>query len=307
MVGTIKEARWALISMTWLILGANGQLGRALSKVLVEREISFNSWDAIELDITSEVTCLNRISDLRPTVIINSAAWTDVDGAELNPIGAHRVNAIGPLNIARSAKSIGAVLVQISTDYVFSGDRYEPWGEDDIKLPVSEYGRAKAEGEDAVSLEYQDRTYIIRTAWLYSEWGKNFAKTMTRLALFGSGEVMVVDDQIGQPTFAIDLANQIVEMIVKKMPYGIYHGTNSGQGSWFDFAQEIFELSGQSTARLVPVSSNQFMRLAKRPSFSVLGHAKWKSSSSPVAEMRNWRLALKQAMPSIIEAIRLEG
>ena len=298
--------------MIWLVLGGNGQLGEALSAVLGERGMDFRAWGSEDLDIRSALKCADLIGALRPAVIINAAAWTDVDGAESDPHGAHSVNAEGPLNLALASKTVGAVFAHVSTDYVFSGVSDRPWKEVDLRSPVSAYGTTKAAGEVAVLNEYSERSYIFRTAWLYSQWGKNFAKTMTRLALSGDGEVKVVDDQVGQPTSAMDLAHQIVDTIEAKLPFGIYHGTNSGQGSWFDFAQEIFSLCGQgvSIERLVRTDSASFVRPAKRPAYSVLGHDGWKSVGGigdPVPDMRDWRLALREAMPAIISAVKAEG
>ena len=297
--------------MTWLVVGGNGQLGKALSLVLSEREIEYLSWGSSELDIRSGSLCSEKIGDLTPSVIINAAAWTDVDGAESDPDGAHAVNAVGALNLAIAAKAVGAVFAHVSTDYIFSGVSDRPWQEDDLRAPVSIYGISKAAGEVAVLSEYPEHSYIFRTAWLYSQWGKNFAKTMTRLALTGDGEVKVVDDQVGQPTSALDLAHQIVDTIEAKLPFGIYHGTNSGQGSWFDFAQEIFSLCGSEVAvgRVVRTDSSSFMRPAKRPAYSVLGHNSWKivgTSGLTVSAMRDWKTALRELMPSILEAVHRE-
>jgi dTDP-4-dehydrorhamnose reductase len=298
--------------MTWLVLGGSGQLSKALSVVLGARGMDFRAWGSEDLDIRSALKCADLIGALRPAVIINAAAWTDVDGAESDPHGAHAVNAEGPLNLAVASKPVGAVFAHVSTDYVFSGVSDRPWQENDLRSPVSAYGTTKAAGEVAVLNEYSERSYIFRTAWLYSQWGKNFAKTMTRLALSGDGEVEVVDDQVGQPTSAIDLAIQIVEAVEAKLPFGIYHGTSSGQGSRFDFAQEIFSLCGQdvSVDRVVRTDSSSFVRPAKRPAYSVLGHDGWKSvggSGVVVPEMRDWRLALREAMPGIISAVKTEG
>jgi dTDP-4-dehydrorhamnose reductase len=298
--------------MTWLVLGGNGQLGKALSVVLGERGIDFRAWGSEDLDIRSALKCADLIGALKPSVIINAAAWTDVDGAESDPDGAHAVNAVGASNLAVAAKAVGAVFAHVSTDYVFSGISDRPWREDDLRAPVSVYGTTKAAGEVAVLSEYTERSYIFRTAWLYSPWGKNFAKTMTKLALTGDGEVRVVDDQVGQPTSAIDLANQIVESILAELPFGIYHATNTGGASWFEFAQEIFKLCGPegSAARLVPVSSIEFDRPAKRPSFSVLGHDAWNvvgANGSSVGAMRDWKIALREVWPVIVSAVKVEG
>jgi dTDP-4-dehydrorhamnose reductase len=291
--------------MTWLVIGANGQLGRALIVALQTREIEFHAWGSNELDIRSESKCVELIGDLKPAVIINAAAWTNVDGAESDPVGAHLVNATGVVNLAVAAKAVGAVFAHVSTDYVFSGVSDRPWQEDDLCAPASVYGRTKAAGEVAVLREYAERSYIFRTAWLYSQWGKNFAKTMTSLALSGNSEVQVVGDQVGQPTSTTDLAAQIIDCILSGLPFGIYHATNSGQASWFDFATEVFKLSGASVSRVLPVSSTEDVRPAKRPAFSVLGHTGWDVvgvGGASVSPMRDWRVALREAMPTIINA-----
>lgn len=288
--------------MTWLVVGGNGQLGSALSVVLGGRGIDFRACGSDQLDIRSELKCSSYIGKLKPSMVINAAAWADVDGAESDPSGVHSVNAVGALNLAVAAKAVGAVFVQLSTDYVFSGVSSRPWKEDDLRAPVSVYGTTKAAGEVAVLGAYAEQSYIFRTAWLYSPWGKNFAKTMTRLALSGDGEVRVVNDQVGQPTSALDLANQIVDSVIATVPFGIYHATNSGQGSWFDFARQVFELSGASVSRVVPVSSSEFVRPAKRPAYSVLGHDGWKE----FAPMRDWRIALREVMPAIVASVKSE-
>ena len=296
--------------MTWLVVGANGQLGKALSVVLGERGITFRAWGSEDIDIRSALLTLQYISALKPAVIVNAAAWTDVDGAEGNADSAYAVNAEGALNLANAAKAVGAVFAHVSTDYVFSGVGATPWKEDDLRAPVSVYGKTKAAGEVAVLSHYAEASYIFRTAWLYSQWGKNFAKTMTRLALLGESEVRVVDDQVGQPTSSLDLASQIIDTVVAKLPFGIYHATNSGQASWFEFASEIFGLAGASIDRVVRTDSSAFARPARRPAYSVLGHDAWKAVGADgisLEPMRDWRLALTNAMPVIISAVKAEG
>jgi len=294
--------------MSWLVLGGNGQLGKALSVILDERGVDFRAWGSEDLDITSALKCNQKIGELAPSVIINAAAWTDVDGAESNPNGAHAVNEVGALNLAVAAKSVGAIFAHVSTDYVFSGVSDRPWREDDLRAPVSVYGKSKAAGELAVLNEYAERSYIFRTAWLYSPWGKNFATTMARLALFGNEQVRVVNDQIGQPTSAMDLANQIVDAVFAELPFGIYHATNSGKASWFEFAQEIFRLCGPtgSVNRLIPLSSSEYVRVAKRPAYSVLGHDGWNlvgSSGKSLSPMRTWQSGLIEYLPKIVESV----
>lgn len=295
--------------MAWLILGARGQLGRSLAQALIERNIDFVAWNSEDLDIRSTGDCDLQIGELAPDVVINAAAWTDVDGAEANPQGAFAVNAIGAINLANISRKISAIFVQVSTDYVFSGNAEAPWREDALMEPLSVYGATKAAGEAGVLTTYAERSYISRTAWLYSAWGKNFARTMTRLALANEEEVSVVNDQFGQPTFAFDLANQIVDSIIAELPFGIYHATNSGQASWFDFAQEIFSHCKSSPTRVIPVDSAKFVRPAPRPKYSVLGHDAWNQAGPKqlhVPEMPNWRISLASAMPDIIYSIDRE-
>jgi dTDP-4-dehydrorhamnose reductase len=287
--------------MTWLIIGGTGQLGRALCLVLNERGINNICLGSKDLDITISIDVIARVHLITPSVIINAAAWTDVDGAELEPASAHAVNGQGAANLAIAAKLTGAVFAHISTDYVFSGNRDRPWQEGDLRAPISVYGESKAAGEVAVLNEYGDRSYVFRTAWLYSPWGKNFVKTMTKKALT-EDKVFVVDDQFGQPTFAIDLANQIVDAILSGLPFGIYHATNSGECSWFDLAREIFELSGASVSRLVPVSTSIHHQKARRPSYSVLGHELWVD----IPPMRDWRIALVRNFDQILVAVANE-
>ena len=290
--------------MSWLITGCLGQLGIAVSQELGERGILFHAWNSQDLDITQGPIVRDVIAKLSPKVIINCAAWTDVDGSEENELQASRVNSDGAENIALAGKVCGAKLIHISTDYVFSGQSKTPWHVDDEINPQSAYGRTKAQGESRVLAEYSQNSSIVRTAWLYSPWGKNFAKTMTKLAVMGDGEVRVVNDQVGQPTSAIDLAHQLVELGLSTSPAGIYHGTNSGQATWFEFAQEIFVSAGADVERVIPVSSSEYPRPAKRPSYSVLSHDSWAKTS--VKPMRDWRIALAEAMPAIISAVKAE-
>jgi len=291
--------------MTWLITGGSGQLGIALSEELDSRGLVFSAFDSKDLDITQSSKIRDLVSKVSPTVIINCAAWTDVDAAETNEALASKVNRDGVENIALAAKGLGAKLIHVSTDYVFSGESETPWQVADDIDPQSAYGRTKADGEGQVLGTYPENSSIIRTAWLYSPRGKNFAKTMTRLALNADGEVRVVNDQMGQPTSATDLAKQLIELSLSSSPAGIYHGTNSGQATWFDFAQEIFKLSGADVNRVIPVSSSEYLRPAKRPSYSVLSHDSWATTS--VKPMRDWRIALIEAMPAIISTVKAQG
>jgi dTDP-4-dehydrorhamnose reductase len=291
--------------MTWLITGGSGQLGIAVSQELDSRGLQFTAFGSKDLDITQSSIVRDLVSQVSPTMIINCAAWTDVDAAETNEALASKVNRDGAENISLAAKNCGAKLIHVSTDYVFSGEGETPWQVADEKNPQSAYGRTKAEGEGRVLGSYPENSSIVRTAWLYSPWGKNFAKTMSGLALKSDAEVRVVDDQMGQPTSATDLAKQLVELSLSSSPAGIYHGTNSDQTTWFGFAREIFKLSGADVNRVIPVSSSEYLRPAKRPSYSVLSHDSWSRTS--VKPMRDWRIAIIEAMPAIISAVKAQG
>lgn len=291
--------------MTWLIVGAKGQLGRSICEVLGARGINSVSWEHGDGSASEQNFVSTFVSQIRPDVIINCAAWTDVDSAENNENAARLINADAVGYLAKASKSCGARFGHVSTDYVFSGNREVPWGENDEKQPLSVYGRTKAKGEDLVNSVYPEQSYIFRTAWLYSQYSKNFAKTMVRLAIKNSEKVYVVSDQVGQPTFAGDLAVQIVDSVVAKIPFGIYHGTNTGQASWFEFAREIFSLLGEDISRVNPVGSDFFLRPAKRPAYSVLGHDKWIGSG--VDAMRDWKIALAAAVPEIVSSVKRES
>jgi dTDP-4-dehydrorhamnose reductase len=290
--------------MFWLITGGTGQLGIAVSQELSERGILFSALGTQDLDITQSSIVRDVIAKLSPDIIINCAAWTDVDGAESHEQLASRVNSGGAENLALAAKSCGAKLFHISTDYVFSGEGNDPWEVDDEINPQSAYGRTKADGERRILEIYPENSSIIRTAWLYSDWGKNFAKTMTKVAIRGESTVRVVNDQVGQPTFASDFAKQLVDLGLSQSSTGIYHGTNSGQATWFEFAKEIFNLAGADSDRVIPVSSNEIPRPAKRPKYSVLSHASWAETS--IKSLRDWRIAIEVAMPAIILAVKRE-
>lgn len=275
--------------MRYLIAGANGMLGTDLRKALAGRDVA--ALGRADLDVTDlgAVRDAVRGSD----VVINAAAYTRVDDAETNEDAAWAVNARGAENLAIAAAESGARLVQISTDYVFRGDANSPYREDSPREPLSAYGRTKAAGEELALAAYPDGTSIVRTAWLYGEHGPNFAATMVRLA--GSNPtVTVVTDQLGQPTWTRDLARQIVALCDSDAPAGIFHGTNSGEASWFDFARAVFEEVGLDPDRVRPTDSSAFVRPAPRPGYSVLGHDAW--AAAGLEPMRQWRDALAEAV-----------
>lgn len=251
--------------MALLIIGANGMLGRALAHTFRDQHPIL--WDKDEIDITDAATTLKKISDLRPTTIINAAAYTDVDGAEQDHTTAFAVNATGVGAVAAAAGAIKATLVQYSTDYVFPGDNPAGIREDDHPGPaVNVYGESKLAGE-RVLRESGVTYYMLRTAWLYGPGGKNFVDTMITLAQT-KRTLTVVNDQHGSPTFTYDVARATRE-ILKKYPPGIYHTVNSGTTTWYEFAKHIFTLAGISI-EVTPIPSVEFPRPARRPQYSML-------------------------------------
>ena len=225
-------------------------------------------------------------------VVVNCAAYTAVDDAESNQELAFRVNAVGPKNLATVCREIDAKLIQFSTDYVFSGNSDHPYDENENPDPKSVYGRSKLAGEQEVREILPDNHYIIRTAWLYGKHGKHFGKTILNLAKTKKS-LSVVNDQIGQPTWTKDLAKKSIEIVTNFAPTGTYHGTSSGQTSWFEYAKSIFELAGLDKSRIEPVLSSAYPRPASRPHFSVLGHKAFELSG--LAPIRHWRDALQES------------
>lgn len=279
--------------MRVLITGSNGQLGSELVARYTARGDDVFGFDLPDIDITSPESVAAAFAVSRPDVVINCAAWTAVDAAEEDEEAAHLVNGVGPAVLARACAASDAWMVQISTDYVFSGDATLPYREDAAPNPRSAYGRTKLEGEIAMRDELKGRYYIVRTAWLYGLKGSNFVKTMMRLEKEHE-TVRVVDDQFGQPTFAADLAEQIMLLVDAHPPSGIFHATNSGSVSWHGFTREIFRLIGADPARVIAVTSEEFIRPAPRPAYSVLGHDNWDANDLP--QMRDWREAIAEAV-----------
>ena len=280
--------------MRILVTGANGQLGSELVDLYASRAgDEVLGLDLPDLDITAADSVAAAFADFAPDVVINCAAWTAVDAAEENEESAFVVNADGPRVLAEACAASDAWLVQVSTDYVFSGEASSPYAEDAAPDPRSAYGRTKLAGELAVQELLPDRHYIVRTAWLYGLQGNNFVKTMLRLEKEHE-TVRVVDDQIGQPTFARDLAAQIALLVDARPAAGVFHGTNSGDVSWCGFTQEIFRRIGADPNRVIAVTSEEFVRPAPRPAYSVLGHDRWAEVGIP--EMRDWQAAVTDAI-----------
>ena len=275
--------------MRYLVTGAAGMLGVDLQAALDDRDVTALS--RAELDVTDLESVREAVAG--HDVVVNAAAYTRVDDAETHEEAAFVVNAIGPENLAIAAREAGAKLVTISTDYVFDGGADEPYAEDAPRHPISAYGRTKAAGEERAIAAHPTGTFVVRAAWLYGEHGPNFAATMLRLA--GShATVNVVTDQLGQPTWTRDLAAQIRLLVESDAPAGIYHGTNSGACSWFEFTKAIYAEVGLDPERVLPTDSSTFVRPAPRPAYSVLGHDRW--AAVGLSPMRDWREALHAAV-----------
>jgi dTDP-4-dehydrorhamnose reductase len=277
---------------SWLVVGAGGQLGSDL--LLALRGHQAIGLTRQDLDVTNEQAVHAAIKQHRPDVVLNAAAYTAVDAAEADEVGALEGNLAGPRNLARAAQDAGARLVHVSTDYVFAGDADQPYDEDAPTGPRSAYGRTKLAGERAV-LEAAPSSYVVRTAWVYGAAGANFVKTMVRLEK-EKDTVSVVDDQLGSPTWSYDLARGLTELAVSGAEPGVYHCTNGGQTSWFGFTQAIFEELGADPARVLPTTTDAFPRPAPRPAYSVLGNRRWLAAG--LAPLPDWRAALHTAFAS---------
>ena len=279
--------------MKILITGSNGMLGHDLENVLKDKhELILTT--SKTLDITDKDKTMEIIKENNPDIVINSAAYTDVDGCETNQDLAYAVNGYGVENLALACREIDCPLVHVSTDYVFDGTARDPIPEDGEIGPISVYGKSKLMGEQAIQ-EILDKYFIVRTAWLYGINGKNFPKTMLELAE-NHPEITVVYDEVGTPTYTPDLAYGISELIETDF-YGIYHLTNSGSCSWCEFARYIFEIAGRDV-NVVPVTASEFSRPAPRPSYSVLMNKKWiENGFEPLRDY-------KEAISEYIELIK---
>jgi dTDP-4-dehydrorhamnose reductase len=288
MVETFKANKMILIA------GGDGQLGKSLRAATQAMSYPSSALSREELDLTNMSSVHEVVNNLKPDVVINCAAWTNVDEAEKFPERAIEVNAYGALNLAVASKGVNARFFQLSTDYVFSGDKNEPWDEYDTKSPISSYGLSKSMGEDLVLECYPDNAYIIRTAWLYSLGGNNFLTKMLEKIENNEAKLKVVADQYGQPTSVTDLAERIVSILYLELNSNIFHATNTGQASWYEFASKIYQLRGQSSSHILPIQSREFISPAKRPPYSVLGQSAWENSN--LKPMRDWQEALTELL-----------
>ncbi|MDQ6650397.1 MAG: dTDP-4-dehydrorhamnose reductase [Actinomycetota bacterium] len=290
-----------------LVVGAAGQLGSDLMRVLGEQGVTASGWTRAELDVADPAAVAPAVvgwaagtgRGSRP-VVFNAAAWTDVDGAETDEATAYAVNATAPGLLAAACAAAGADLVHVSTDYVFAGNADVPYPEDAPTEPLGAYGRTKAAGEQAV-LGGAGHAYVVRTAWVYGAVGRNFVKTMARLEQ-ERDTLEVVADQQGSPTWSGQLAAGLVGLATTRPPPGVYHCTNGGQTSWCGLARAVFEELGADPDRVQAVGSAAFRRPAPRPAYSVLASTRWASVGLPL--LPDWRTALHDAFARSGEALR---
>lgn len=282
--------------MAWLIAGGRGMLAQDVGAELDARGIAYDNPDRDRLDITDPSEIARFLDDFQPDLVVNCAAYTAVDAAEADEGAAFMLNAVAPQLLARATAARGIPLVQVSTDYVFSGTGDRPYPEGAVLSPLGAYGRTKAAGEWAVRTE-NPQHYVVRTAWLYGAGGPCFPKTIAAV-LRRNGGAEVVDDQFGQPTWTKDVARIIADLVQDEAPFGTYHATSSGKTSWYGFTEAIAETIGMPKSAVNPVSTEAFARPAPRPQWSVLGHtALVEAGITPVGD---WQDRWNQAAPSVL-------
>jgi len=273
--------------MKVLVTGANGQLGRELVRLPAQPDMEIAGFGREEMDVADLGQCRNVIGSYKPDVVIHCAAYTKVDQAESEPDEAYRINAYGTRNAVVAAAEAGAKFVYISTDYVFDGKATAPYREYDRPDPQTVYGKSKLAGEQLVQ-SLSSRYFIVRTSWVYGKYGSNFVKTMLKLAE-ERDRLKVVSDQVGSPTYTLDLAQFLLEL-VKTDCYGIFHASNTGVCSWYEFAKAIFE-ERELKVLVEPCTTDEFPRPAPRPAYSVLDHGAIRSHG--LKPLRPWREALR--------------
>jgi dTDP-4-dehydrorhamnose reductase len=292
-----------------LLIGSGGQVGSDLCRLLASdgRPASWAGLSRTECDVTDPdrvraviIDHSRRAKAQGGLVVINAAAWTDVDGAEAQEVAAYAANAAGPAHVAAACSEVRARLVHISTDYVFDGSAMRPYEVDDHPEPTSAYGRSKLAGEQAL-LAICPWSYVVRTSWVYGAVGKNFVKTMARLAA-QQETVGVVDDQRGSPTWSADLARALLELALSNAAHGIYHYTNGGEVTWCEFAQAIMKELGEDPAKVRPIATSEYPQPASRPAYSVLSARRWVDAGLPPP--RSWREALSAAFAAHSEELR---
>ena len=290
--------------MKVLIFGGKGQLGKTFCELARIRDIEVVALSKQESNIAEQLD-RKLMERIKPDFVLNCAAWTNVVAAQSKPSYAHQINATGARNVAIACREIGTPLVHVSTDYVFSGDNPNYWSETDLTKPMSVYGKSKLAGEQMIREAYGLNSFIVRSAWLYSPWQANFVKNIMKKIINGESNIRVVNDQIGQPTSAVDLSDRLIQLMRLNPSKGTYHISNSGRTSWFDFASKICHLFGKDSEIIQPISSNDIGEGHFRPKNTALCNKKIQSLE--VDPMKNWEQAIEKLFPEILKQIELEN
>ena len=283
-----------------LLLGGSGILGSDVLRLIDLESYDYVAPTSTDLDIRDKEQLFKYVSELKPSWIINCAAWTNVDGAESSFEEAREINSIAVGNLGTAAGLFGCKVIHISTDYVFDGESSKPYDESSPVKPVNRYGESKLQGENSLLLAAPD-SYVIRTSWLYGTSGKNFVKTIAGKAVRNE-EAKVVNDQVGSPTSARDLAGAIMSIVSNQPEPGVYNYSNDGSCSWFEFAKNIYQRVGANPSLVLPISSDSLNLLARRPKYSLLSKEKWKSLG--LAEVPRWEDSLNLSLPEIVAELR---
>jgi dTDP-4-dehydrorhamnose reductase len=286
-----------------LLLGASGILGTEVLRNLQNENIEYVAPRSSDLDVRTRSRVVEFLNDFKPTWVINCAAWTNVDGAEDSFEAACGLNVTAVENIADAASAIGCKVIHISTDYVFDGESEIPYGENSQVNPLNKYGESKLKGE-TILRDLLSTAYVVRTSWLYGVSGKNFVKTIAGMALRNE-QSKVVDDQVGSPTSAKDLAAGIISIIRVQPAPGIYNFSNEGSCSWFELASAIYKNLGASPELVNAIDSASLNFKAKRPKFSLLNKEKWKAAR--LGEVPNWDSSLESILPEIVAELKQLG
>jgi dTDP-4-dehydrorhamnose reductase len=284
-----------------LVTGGKGQLARCLQETCRSYGYELLTPSRLELDITDLPVLSNYLNKMKPEIVINTAAWTNVDTAENNENQVFAVNTRGVMNLIKELSNSNTKFIQISTDYVFDGNNKNPIEVDATRSAKSIYGKSKLMAEDLVLDSNLSNAMIIRTSWLYSKFGRNFAKTILTKLLYSEQNIAVVGDQFGQPTSAQDLSSRILDLVERESLTGVLHGTNAGETSWYEYASFLATISKSDSSRIKQINSSPD---SIRPSYSVLSHKNWENFQ--LKPMQDWKEALIGEIDEIIFHLRSE-
>jgi len=286
--------------MKWLIFGGTGQVGRSLAALLENFPDEVRAPTRTDIDLSNSKELHKLITGFEPDVVVNAAAWTDVPGAESlgNLQAVEKINSNFPAVLARLLNDSDAKLIHLSTDYVFGGSHDIPWQENDITQPLNSYGRSKLNGERAIQEVGRENSLILRTGWVYSPYGTNFVKKMIRKLIKSNEQLSVVNDQLGQPTSATEIARAIIDAVNEDLEGGLYHYSSSGKTTWYGLACEIASHLGLDSSRINPILTRELNDPVTRPEFSVLSHNKWIDHG--MRTPTDWRETLELEFPLIL-------